>query len=515
MAAILAPDLFQQFTDDDGHPVTNGLLYVYAAGTTTPIDTYADASGLVANANPVVLDDGGHAPTGLWLSPGVGYKFMLYTALGALVDSVDRVIGGAGTATNRDVTGIAGETIAANQAVYMSNGTSTYTPPTGITTLTTAGLWYVAHADTPASSTQVEVGFALGAVTVSSSFTIRQAGELDGLTGLVPGADYYIAATPGQITSSVPLIQRFVGVAMATTSLLIDANPIRPAVLTATAQGRITLTSMMPVTVVDVSAATTVYYTPYQGNMLALYNNLRWGLYAFTEQSLALGADTANLVYDLFAYLSPITGGVLIERLAWASTTARATALVLQDGVYLKSGALDRRYLGSYATTAVAGQTEDSHLKRLAWNATNRINRPLRRRDSTDTWTFNTGAYRQANGSAANQVTVVCGLQEDLIALRVYGACQNSNGTPLNAAVSIGENSTITPATQVVNQARQLGQTGMLVVPVTAEVETTPPLGLVNYTWLEYSDNTGTTTWVGDFGAPLLYFLGMTGTWVA
>lgn len=66
--------------DANGVPLSGGKLYTFAAGTTTPLATYADASGTVANANPVILDAAGRAD--VWLQPGLLYKFVLQNSSG-------------------------------------------------------------------------------------------------------------------------------------------------------------------------------------------------------------------------------------------------------------------------------------------------------------------------------------------------------------------------------------------------------------------------------------------------
>ncbi len=129
--------------------------------------------------------------------------------------------------------------------------------------------------------------------------------------------------------------------------------------------GRLTLTTATPVTTSDVTAAATVYFTPYAGNRIALYDGAAWTMLTFAEISIALGTLTNDLPYDVFAYNN--AGVVACEILAWTSKTARATALVLQDGVLSKTGALTRRYLGSFHTTATT-TTEDSLVKRLLFN---------------------------------------------------------------------------------------------------------------------------------------------------
>jgi hypothetical protein len=42
-----------QFFDNNGVPLAGGLLYSYAAGTTTPLATYTTSSGVTPNTNPI------------------------------------------------------------------------------------------------------------------------------------------------------------------------------------------------------------------------------------------------------------------------------------------------------------------------------------------------------------------------------------------------------------------------------------------------------------------------------
>jgi hypothetical protein len=78
------------FVDAAGLPCTGCKLYSYIAGTTTPLATYTDASGGTPNTNPVVLDVAGGAQ--IWLGT-TSYKFILKTALGSTIWTVDNVSG--------------------------------------------------------------------------------------------------------------------------------------------------------------------------------------------------------------------------------------------------------------------------------------------------------------------------------------------------------------------------------------------------------------------------------------
>lgn len=77
MAYTLSPIVRQQF-NNNGAPVTNGLLFAFAAGTTNKINTYKDATGLTPNTNPIVLDANGSCD--LWLSDAQPYKLILSPA---------------------------------------------------------------------------------------------------------------------------------------------------------------------------------------------------------------------------------------------------------------------------------------------------------------------------------------------------------------------------------------------------------------------------------------------------
>jgi hypothetical protein len=89
----VALDAFPQYLTNGGLPLAGGKLYSYQAGTSTPLATYTDRSGSVANANPVVLDAAGRAD--VWLSVNVAYKLVLEDSAGNVLDSVDDYYAGA------------------------------------------------------------------------------------------------------------------------------------------------------------------------------------------------------------------------------------------------------------------------------------------------------------------------------------------------------------------------------------------------------------------------------------
>lgn len=96
------PLLKAQFLDDNGNPLSGGLLYTYLAGSSTPVNTYTDSTGGTQNTNPVVLNARGEAD--VWLSSALAYKFVLKDSLDAEIWSVDNITipEGGGSGINTD-----------------------------------------------------------------------------------------------------------------------------------------------------------------------------------------------------------------------------------------------------------------------------------------------------------------------------------------------------------------------------------------------------------------------------
>ena len=75
--ATLAPVPRIQFLDNSGRPLAAGKVCTFASGTSTPLATYTDASGLFQATNPIILDSGGFST--IWLSSNT-YKFVVKSA---------------------------------------------------------------------------------------------------------------------------------------------------------------------------------------------------------------------------------------------------------------------------------------------------------------------------------------------------------------------------------------------------------------------------------------------------
>lgn len=79
--------------DNNGLPLSGGLVYWYIAGTTTPVIVYSESSGSIANTNPVVLNTRGEPVQPIWLQTGSAYKAVLNDSSGNLLRTVDNISG--------------------------------------------------------------------------------------------------------------------------------------------------------------------------------------------------------------------------------------------------------------------------------------------------------------------------------------------------------------------------------------------------------------------------------------
>lgn len=262
--------------------------------------------------------------------------------------------------------------------------------------------------------------------------------------------------------------------------------------------GRLTLESGVAVSTTDQTAKTTLYFTPYGGNIISLYDGTRyWVMRDFSEISITLASLTADLPYDAFVYDN--SGTVTLELTAWTSATARATALTTQNGTYVKSGATTRRYVGTICITGTTGQCEDSLTKRLVWNMYNRVNRPMFVTDTTNSWTYSTQTWRQMNNSTSNQFLVVRGLDEDSMRVTSAIAAASSTSTGRTVRTAIGLDSTTAPAA---NCSMGFSQ-------VSSAIISSPATEWVGYAGigrhylaaLEWGEGTDTQTFYGQSGS--------------
>ena len=252
-----------------------------------------------------------------------------------------------------------------------------------------------------------------------------------------------------------------------TTLISIDGIPAQPA---GPPQGRLTLVTGLPVMTASQSDATTIYYTPYNGNQVPIYNGSNLLSTSFTELSnITTNSSTGNAGpaavaassnYDLFVWSNG--GTVTLTRgPAWTSDTARGTGAgttelqringVLTNKVAITNGPAAN--LGTYVGTVrsdgssqinyVFGATSDGGTAAVLgiWNAYNRVEVRGFIGDSTNSWTYNGGTFRAADNSTTMRVSFLQGLAEDFFMASYYTSVGSGFGV---AYAGVGYNSTST-----------------------------------------------------------------------
>ena len=278
--------------------------------------------------------------------------------------------------------------------------------------------------------TPTSPGTSSGAVTISLSGTL---GTANGGTGAVNPATALtnLGAQPvkanltsfGNVTGAADRMPYFNGTTTMTVAPLLkvgrdflalttkvdQANYINSAVSPVASValdpcGRITTNSSFATNAPDNDNVTALYYAPYKGDIVQLYDiaSASWISRTLPTSmiTLSLTGLTASTGYDFFIYWNGTA--VLPSAIAWNAgttmpvgstifatppspcsnpskyATSRQSALVLQNGRYVLASNLQLLYVGSFHTNNTTGQTSDTLNRRLVTNHYHRTARRLR-----------------------------------------------------------------------------------------------------------------------------------------
>lgn len=296
-------------------------------------------------------------------------------------------------------------------------------------------------------------------------------------------------------------------------------------------QGRLTLSAGTPVIVNNVNNATIVYYTPYAGRHVPLYDGSTTFTMtdivaelsqATTDTTKSPAACAASSNYDLFVWSD--AGTIRCTRgPAWSSSTARGTGagtteLQLINGFYVNKVAITNgpaatrgTYVGTVRTNA-SSQLDYSRGGIAAggtaallnvWNCYNRVTVTTLSGDTTDNWTYSTIAWRQANASAGMQTSLVRGLDEEPVQA-LYAIFQQASATG-GSRLGIGVDSTIAYSGIVAG-----GAAGGSPTNATAIYANLPGLGSHVFAAIEYTAVASAATFYGRIGATSEFQSGLT-----
>ena len=187
----------------------------------------------------------------------------------------------------------------------------------------------------------------------------------------------------------------------------------------ATPGGRLSVTPNVPVpdawgATSWTTSANTLWYVPYTSDKISLWNGASWRQYAFDNTTkLLISSLAASKIYDVFAY--QVNGTVTLSAVQWTNNVTRATALVLLNGILVRSGMANMRYLGTVRTNTTAGTTSDLLTRRFVYNYYNQTTRPLSL-GLANPHTYATSAWRTWNNAtgATNCLQLVTGVRQPI-----------------------------------------------------------------------------------------------------
>lgn len=278
-------------------------------------------------------------------------------------------------------------------------------------------------------------------------------------------------------------------------------------------QGRLTLATGVPVMNATVSAAETLYYTPYLGDRVPLWDGAKIVYKAFAELSQAAtdatkspAAVAADKVYDVFVWDD--AGTLRVSRgPAWTNDTTRGYTLTRNGGIWTNTSAITNGPAagrGTWVGTVISdgaskfnwvlgGSGAGGSAAILGvWNAYNRVRVDSLTVDTTASWSYSTNGWRAANNSNANRATFVTGASEDCFNAEGSTAMSSPSSGVVNSGV--GLDSTSSPTGQLgladsVTLSTKIGMTARLVGNV---------FGKHFVQLLENGKGVASTTWYGD-----------------
>lgn len=197
MALFLAPIINEQQEDANGAPLSGGTVEVYLAGTSTPVSTFSDKAGLVANTWPIVLNTLGVNNQGaVWITGGSAYKFIIKDSTGVVQRTIDNVSGINDSAAAADQWVVYAGTptfVSANSFTVPGDQTQTFSFGTRLRTVNTAGVIYatVVRSVFSGSATTVTVltdsgALDVGLSAVSTGLVTAQNPSIPGTVALPP-----------------------------------------------------------------------------------------------------------------------------------------------------------------------------------------------------------------------------------------------------------------------------------------------------------------------------------------
>lgn len=275
----------------------------------------------------------------------------------------------------------------------------------------------------------------------------------------------------------------------------------------------------------DSIGATRLYYTPYIGAYVPIFNGVSFVPFVFSQLTLDLTASqSANGIYDVILFLnsgvltigfgpswSAGTGGSVTAGSCVRGTGVGGAAIQRVGGVWVNTAAMNLNngattysiaaqrgtVIGSVSVDSTQGQvtcrrTWGQSRKWGVWNFYNRLPIILQAGDSTPNWVYGNATIRQSNAAAGNTLAVFSGLAEEEAAIDFKQTVTITSSGGDVASIYIGVNSIV--AASGTRGFIDCSSTNLTIGGTpTAAYTLLPSLGINNINSLEGSSNSSVT----------------------
>lgn len=422
--------------------LAGGSVAFYIPNTQTPKQTWQDAGELTLNQNPVPLDQNGCA-----VIYGAGTYLMV------VQDSLGNTVYSKLTAATNGANGIFWAALAGGTGNAITVVDTNFANQDGY------NIQFLAKTANTGPAT----------ITVSGGSPIAIVNDTSTGPAALSGGEIGPFNTP-MLTYDATNVQFHIVNPASTSSSSASSSLVPP-------QGYLNLVGQATGDVVqtgDVTGAATVYYSPFVGANLPIWNGSTFVQTAFSELTATLtsSGSASNAIQDACIFSNNGVPTLAIGP-AWTTPTAGAgnrgtgagTAQITRlQGIWVNAvqitgynglssftiGANRCTYVGSLSIDGTAGQvsayvTYGQSRKFGVWNAYNRQQITLQAGDATSSWSYNGSTLRPANNNSANSITVFAGLPEEGFSLDLstnVSYVSVSGGTTAFAVNGVGYNST-------------------------------------------------------------------------
>lgn len=278
----------------------------------------------------------------------------------------------------------------------------------------------------------------------------------------------------------------------------------------------------------DVTGTGTIFYSPFVGNTIPIWNGSTFKIVTFSELTTTLtsAGSPSNTIQDDCVFSN---NGVptLVTGPSWTTVTpgaanrgtgAGSAQITRLQGFWVNANSIigynglssftipanQCTIVGSLSVDATAGQVSayrswGQSRKNGYWNFYNRQPICMVAGDSTTSWSYTTNSFRVANGNVANAIQVFSGLPEEIFNLSYasYSTGAVSSGQNFLALIAVGYNGAASGQNSQFSSGTTSGGSSQFSASLFANYIAPPSIGINTAQAFEDGQGANASLWSG------------------